>query len=97
MFQKTANFIGDVKFRGKHWDFLCSQVRMDLSCDAANKQSSTQTKSTEGQNKLCNREQVKNTPEMCLQVSSVSLSLTFLHMLERKYINNEHQAGYTIC
>lgn len=91
MFQKTANFIADVKFRDKHWDFLCSQVRMDLSCDATNKQSSTQTKSTEGQDKMCNREQVRSTPEMCLQVSNVSLSLTFLYLLERKYINKEHR------
>lgn len=34
---------------------------------------------------------------MYLQVSNVSLSLTFLHLLERKYINKEYQGGYTVC
>lgn len=71
---------------------------MDLSCDATNKKSSTQTKSTGVQNKMCNREQIKNTPEkMYLQVSNASLSLTFLHLPERKYIIKEYRGGYTIC
>lgn len=67
---------------------------MDFSCDATNKQSSTQTKSTGVQNKMCNREQVKNTPEkICLQVSNVTLSLTFVRLVERKYINKEYCDG----
>lgn len=56
-----------MKFGDKGWDSFGNQVRIDLSCNATNKQSSTQTKSTGVQNKMQQRTGKEHTWEDVLE------------------------------